>query len=88
MQCLKVMSKKTKIIDPDIFLKSMIKNVGNFYDMYYHGQFTGKKNYHIRKLLENYDKKRFSQAENLYEERSKFLGEMQDLVDNKYVGSF
>jgi len=79
---------EAEVIDPEILLKSLIKSVGNFYDKYYHGQYIGRKNYHIRKLLENYDKKRFSRAENLYEERLKFLGEMQDLVDNEYVGAF
>ena len=83
-----IIKTEAEVIDPEIFLKSLIKGVGNFYDKYYHGQYIGKRNYHIRKLLENYDKKRFSQAENLCEERSKFLGEIQDLVDNKYVGAF
>ncbi len=77
-----------KIMDPDIFLEGMLKSITNFYEKYYHGQYIGKKNYHIREVLENYDKERFSNAKNLYEERSKFLGEMQNLVDNKYIGAF
>jgi len=79
---------EAKIIDPEIFIRSLIKSVANFYEKYYLGQYVGKKNYHVRKVLENYDKERFSRAENLYEERSKFLEEMQNLVDNEYVGAF
>jgi hypothetical protein len=83
-----IIETEAEVIDPEILLRSLIKSVANFYEKYYHGQFLGKKNYHITKVLENYDKERFSHAVNLYEERTKFLGEMQDLADNGYVGAF
>ena len=79
---------EAEVIDPEILLKSLIKSVANFYEKYYLGQYVGKRNYHIRKVIENYDKERFSHAENLYEERLKFLEEMQNIVDNEYVGAF
>lgn len=72
------------IIDPEIFLNNLLKSVGIFYDNSYHGCSIGKKNYHLRRILESYDRERFSRAENLYEERVKFLEEIQYLVDNEY----
>jgi hypothetical protein len=84
----KMLIIEAKIIDPEILINSIIKSVARFYDKHYYGRYLGKKNYHLIQTLENYDKERFSKAKNLHEERKKFLGEMQDLVDNKYIGAF
>ena len=78
----------------DIFLHRMIEMVYASYDEWYNPEevyhkhrpaavtsLNEMKEVHIKELLNHYDKERFEKCDNLYEERVKFLKEVQQIVD-------
>lgn len=79
----------------DLFLQNLIKDIYKWYDKWYlpgkvyykyekAAKFVldGAKREHIQILLEYYDKARFDNCNDLTLERDKFLGEIQQIVDN------
>jgi hypothetical protein len=74
------------IIEKDIFLIILIQDVSKWYDKLYEdrkykGNLHVRKSLHIEKLLSYYDPNRFRKCSNLCEERSKFLIEIQEIMD-------
>lgn len=79
----------------DFFLQTLIDSVCKSYDEWHHfkesfykhkeihqANLNSLKENHIQVLLTHYDKKRFTNCKNLYNERVKFLNEVQQIVDN------
>jgi hypothetical protein len=78
----------------DVFLHRLIQMVYATYDEWYmpgmpyhkhremHSYALERiKKHHVQMLLAHYDKERFANCKNLYEERVKFLNEVQQIVD-------
>jgi hypothetical protein len=75
------------LLNRDIFFMSLTKAVSDWYDEHYFadkGELEGKKAFHLQTMNEHYNHWRFIVCGNLNEERAKFLGEVQVLVDNTY----
>jgi len=69
------------VIQKDIFLITLIRDVSKWYDKWYKGNLIAMKELHIRTLLSYYDKDRFRKCNSLYDERIFFLTEVQEIVD-------
>lgn len=69
-----------KVVDVDIFFIQLIKSVIKWYDVNYMNK-DGRKFIHVATLMDNYVPDRFRYADNLREERDKFLAEIQIRVE-------
>jgi len=78
----------------DVFLHRLIQSVHKWYDelycpseayhkhaLSYASSLDKIKKFHVQILLAHYDKERFVNCKDLYEERVKFLTEVQQIVD-------
>ena len=78
----------------DVFLHRLIQMVYTWYNEWYapekmyhkhrpmvNASIEAAKEEHIKELIKHYDKERFENCNNLYEERIKFLTEVQHIVD-------
>lgn len=75
------------LLNRDIFFMSLTKAVSDWYDEHYFAdkiEVEGKKAFHLQIMSDHYNHWRFIVCRNLNEERVKFLGEVQVLVDNSY----
>ncbi len=73
------------LLDKDIFFLRLVDSVSEWYDKHYFAdklELEGKKELHIQMMEDHYNHWRFIACENLHEERKKFLGEVQIIVDN------
>jgi hypothetical protein len=71
------------VIQKDIFLITLTRDVSKWYDKWYKGNLKAVKTLHLRILLENYDPSRFRYCNNLNTERMLFLVEVQTMVDER-----
>lgn len=62
----------------DIFYTQLKTSIIAFYDNEYCGDVDTAKELHLNLLDNRYERGRFEKAKNLYEERSRFLEELQD----------
>lgn len=75
------------LLNKDLFLLRIIDSISKWYDEYYFAdtfELERKKEFHVQIMKDNYNHWRFIACENLSEERKKFLGEIQEIVDNEY----
>jgi len=75
------------LLNKDIFLLRTVDSISKWYDEYYFGdkvEIERRKEFHIQTMKDNYDYWRFIACKNLNEERAKFLGEIQEIVDHEY----
>jgi hypothetical protein len=70
------------VIRKDIFLITLILDVCKWYDKYYTGNLHTMKTVHVQKLLAYYNPVRFEECDNLHDERIKFLGEIQVIMNH------
>ena len=70
------------VIRKDVFLVTLIRDVSKWYDKWYVGNLVAMKDFHTKMLLLYYDIDRFRNCNNLCKERSNFLTEVQEVVDN------
>ena len=66
----------------DIFYTQLKTSIINFYDKEYCGDADIAKELHLSLLDNRYERGRFEKADNLYEERSRFLEELQAEMSN------
>jgi len=71
------------VIQKDIFLITIVRDVSKWYDKWYTGNINAVKGLHLYELLEHYDPKRFRDCEDLSEERVQFLVEVQEIMNEQ-----
>jgi len=81
------MVKSSIVINKDIFLKSMIKSVEDFYVTHYVGDYIDLKAFHIQTLIDNYNYEYF-QTGNLYDKKIEFLSHIQNIVNKEFCNNF
>ncbi len=75
------------LLNKDIFFIRLVKAVSEWYDEHYFApgfDLERKKEFHIQTMKDNYNHWRFIACKNLNEEKTKFLTEVQTIVDNTW----
>lgn len=75
------------LLNKDIFFIRLVKAVSEWYDEHYFASgfdLERKKEFHIQTMKDHYNHWRFIACKNLNEEKTKFLTEVQTIVDNTW----